>query len=109
VFYNGYMATRELLRAIERVGSTNNLKLIKELEGLRIPAMQRMQHHDAWMNPLTHQLQQTIYMASYNTRPKEPDDVFRILGQQRPEEVEDRDSIQACKLESLAATPSYEL
>lgn len=109
VFYNGYMATRELLRAIERVGSTHNLKLIKELEGLRIPALQRMQHHDAWMNPLTHQLQQTIYMASYNTRPKEPDDVFRILGQQRPEEVEDRDSLQACKLESLAATPSYEL
>jgi branched-chain amino acid transport system substrate-binding protein len=109
VFYNGYMATRELLRAIERVGSTHNIKLIKELEGLRIPALQRMQHHDAWMNPLTHQLQQTIYMASYNTRPKEPDDVFRILGQQRPEEVEDRDSLQACKLESLAATPSYEL
>jgi len=109
VFYNGYMATRELFRAIERVGSTNNLKIIKELENLRIPAMQRMQHHDAWMNPNTHQLQQTIYMASYNTRPKEPDDVFRILGQQRPEEVEDRDSVKNCKLESYAATPVYEL
>ena len=109
VFYNGYMATRELLRAIERVGSTNNLKLIRELEGLRISALDRMQHHAAFMNPATHQLQQTIYMAAYNTRPKEPDDMFRILGQQRPEEVEDRDSVKACKLETYAATPSYEL
>jgi branched-chain amino acid transport system substrate-binding protein len=109
VFYNGYMATRELLRAIERVGSTNNLRIIKELEKLRVPAMQRMQHHDAWMNPATHQLQQTIYMASYNTRPKEPDDVFRILGQQRPEEVEDREAPRACRLEPYALTPSYEL
>src|SRR5918998_1135249 len=33
VSYNGYVATRELLRAIERAGSTNNLKVIKALEG----------------------------------------------------------------------------
>ena len=35
VSYNGYMATRELLRAIERAGSTNNVKIIKELENLK--------------------------------------------------------------------------
>ncbi len=28
VSYNGYMATRELLRAIERAGSVNNIKII---------------------------------------------------------------------------------
>lgn len=108
VFYNGYMATRELFRAVERTESFNNIKLIKALEQLRIPARDRMQHHDAWMNPNTHQLQQTIYMAAYNTRPKEPDDLFRILGQQRPEEVEDREAVPACRLESYAATPTYE-
>ena len=108
VFYNGYMATRELFRAIERTGSFNNLKLIRELETLKLAARDRMQHHDAWMNPNTHQLQQTIYMAAYNSRPKEPDDLFRILGQQRPEEVEDRDAAGACRMESYAATPSYE-
>ena len=32
-YYNGYMATRELLRAVERAGTTNNIKVIKELEG----------------------------------------------------------------------------
>ncbi|MEO7392090.1 MAG: ABC transporter substrate-binding protein [Ramlibacter sp.] len=109
VFYNGYMATRELFRAVERTGTFNNIRLIKELEGLKVTALDRMQHHDAWMNPNTHQLQQTIYMASYNTRPKEPDDLFRVLGQQRPEQVEDRDAPGACKLEPYSATPSYEV
>jgi branched-chain amino acid transport system substrate-binding protein len=108
VFYNGYMATHELFRAIERAGSTNNLKIIRELENLKVPAIQRMQHEDAYMNPLTHQLQQNIYMASYNSYPKQPDDIFRILGRLRPDEVEDKDSVQQCKLESYAATPSYE-
>lgn len=108
VFYNGYVATHELFRAIERTGSTNNLKIIRELENLKVPAIQRMQHEDAYMNPVTHQLQQNIYMASYNSFPKENDDIFRILGRLRPDEVEDRDSLQQCKLESYAATPSYE-
>ena len=31
VFYNGYMAARELLSAVERAGSTNNRKVIGEL------------------------------------------------------------------------------
>jgi hypothetical protein len=53
-----------------------------------VPAVQRMQHEDAYMNPLTHQLQQNIYMASYNSYPKQPDDIFRILGRLRPDEVE---------------------
>ncbi len=108
VFFNGYMATRELFGAVERVGSTHNLKVIRELERLRIPAHRRLQHDDAWMNPATHQLQQTIYMASYNTQPKEADDVYRILGRQRPEEVEDRDSAAQCQLETHAATPVFE-
>jgi branched-chain amino acid transport system substrate-binding protein len=108
VFYNGYMATHELFNAIERAGSTHNLKVIKELENLRIPAARRMQHEDAYMNPLTHQLQQNIYIASYNSSPRDPDDIFHILGRLRPNEVEDQASVQYCKLESYAATPSYE-
>ncbi len=108
VFYNGYMATHELFNAIERVGTTNNLKIIRELENLKVPAFKRMQHDDAYMNPATHQLQQNIYMASYNGFPKQADDIFRILGRLRPDEVEDKDSFLQCKLESYAATPSYE-
>jgi branched-chain amino acid transport system substrate-binding protein len=108
VFYNGYMAMRELLRAIERTGTTNNLKLIAELERLRVPAADRLQHHDAFMNPLTHQLQQTIYIAAYNSFPSQTDDLFRILGRMRPDEVQDAASAPQCKLESLAATPPFE-
>jgi branched-chain amino acid transport system substrate-binding protein len=108
VFYNGYMATHELFSAIERVGSTNNLKIIRELENLKIPAIRRMQHESAYMNPVTHQLQQNIYMAAYNSFPKQDDDIFRILGRLRPDEVEDKDALQQCALESYASTPSYE-
>ena len=68
VYYNGYMATRELLRAVERAGTTNNIKVIKELEGLKVSARDRMQDFDAYMNPATHQLQQTIYMATLQRR-----------------------------------------
>ena len=60
VSFNGYMATRELLRAIERAGSTNNVKIIQQLERLKVPALDRMQQHGAYMDPATHRLQQTI-------------------------------------------------
>ena len=108
VYYNGYMATRELLRAVERAGTSNNLAVIKELENLKVSARERMQHYDAYMNPATHQLQQTIYMASYNDTPAEKDDIYKILAQAQPQDVEDKDAPGACKLEPLAATPSYE-
>jgi branched-chain amino acid transport system substrate-binding protein len=102
------MATRELLRAVERAGTTNNIKVIKELENLKVPARDRMQAHDAYMNPNTHQMQQTIYMATYNDAPAEKDDIFKVLTQAMPQEVEDRDAPSACKLESYEATSTYE-
>ena len=108
VYYNGYMATRELLRATERAGSTNNIKVIKELENLKVSARDRMQHYDAYMNPVTHQMQQTIYMATYNDQPVEKDDIFKILAQVEPKDVEDKEAPGACKLESYDATPTYE-
>ena len=109
VFYNGYMATRELLKAVERAGSTNNRKVIGELEGLKVSARDRMQHHDAYMNPGTHQMQQTVYLATANQGTKNPDDMFRILSQSSPEEIRDKGADAACGLESLDATPTYEM
>jgi branched-chain amino acid transport system substrate-binding protein len=109
VYHNGYMATRELLRCVEEAGSTHNIAVIKKLEGRRMSARDRLQHHDAWIDPNTHQCQQTIYMASYNDTPAEKDDIFRILANADPKEVQDRDSAGACKLESYDATPSYQV
>ena len=108
VFHNGYMATRELLRCVEEAGTTNNLAVIKKLEGRKMAAADRMQHFDAWIDPATHQVQQTIYMASYNDKPAEADDIFKIQSQVPPQEVVDRDAPGACKLESYESTPSYE-
>jgi branched-chain amino acid transport system substrate-binding protein len=108
VFYNGYVATRELLRCVEEAGTTNNIAIIKKLEGRKMSAADRMQHYDAWIDPATHQCQQTIYMASYNDKPAEKDDIFKILSQVPPQEVVDQAAPGACKLETYEATPSYE-
>ena len=108
VFYNGYVATRELLRCIDEAGTTQNIAIIKKLEGRKMAAGDRMQHHDAWIDPATHQCQQTIYMASYNDKPAEKDDIFRIMAQIPPQDVADADASKNCKLESYEATPSYE-
>lgn len=109
VYHNGYMATRELLRCVEEAGTTNNIAVIKKLEGRKMSAADRLQHYDAWMDPVTHQCQQTIYMASYNDQPAEKDDIFKILTQAEPKDVMDKDATGACKLESYEATPSYEV
>jgi branched-chain amino acid transport system substrate-binding protein len=108
VYLNGYLATRELLRCVEEAGTTNNIAVIKQLEGRKISARDRLQHHDAWIDPATHQCQQTIYMAAYNDKPAEKDDIFRILTSVDPKEVQDKDAAGACKLETYEATPSYQ-
>jgi branched-chain amino acid transport system substrate-binding protein len=108
VYHNAYMATRELLRCVEEAGTTQNIAVIKKLEGRKMAAADRLQHHDAWIDPVTHQCQQTIYMAAYNEQPAEKDDIFKILSNIDPKEVQDKDAAGACKLESYEATPSYE-
>jgi branched-chain amino acid transport system substrate-binding protein len=98
VSYNGYMATRELLRAMERAGSTNNVKVIRQLEGLKVSATERMQHFDAYINPATHQMQQTVYLARKNPKPADDTDHFEIISWTEPKAVEDTDAPAKCKL-----------
>jgi branched-chain amino acid transport system substrate-binding protein len=107
-YYNGYVATRELLRCVEEAGSTNNIAVIKKLEGRKMTARDRMQHHDAWIDPATHQVQQSIYMATYNDKPAEADDIFKVLSSVPPAEIVDTDAPKACKMASYQETPSYE-
>jgi branched-chain amino acid transport system substrate-binding protein len=108
VFYNGYWATRSLLEAIEKAGTTNNHEVIRQLEQLRIPAKTRMQHHDAYMNASTHQMQQTVYLATANLDGSDKNDMFKVLSQSSPEAVMDKGSTQTCKLESFEDTPVYQ-
>ena len=109
VSYNGYMATRELLRAIERGGSTNNVKVIKELESRKISAVDRMQHFDAHMNPNTHQLQQTIYLARRNMKPSDNSDMFEILSWTDPKVAEDDAAPGKCKLVPYEQVPTVDM
>ena len=108
VYHNSYMCTRELLRCVGEAGSTHNISVIKKLEGRRMTARDRLQHFDAWIDPVTHHCQQTIYMASYNDKPAEKDDIFKILANVDPKDVVDADAAKTCKLESYDATPSYQ-
>jgi len=108
VYHNGYMATRELLRCVQEAGTTNNLAVIKKLEGRKMSARDRLQHFDAWIDPVTHHCEQTIYMATYNTAPAEKTDIYKILTQSDPKDVIDPDGPKVCKLETYEQTPSYE-
>ncbi len=108
VSYNGYMATRELLRAIEQTGSTNNIAIIKALEGRKMTAVDRMQTYDAWIDPVTHQVQQTIYLAKRNPKPADKTDLFEIISAATPEQAIDTASLTACKLKPYADIPTYE-
>jgi branched-chain amino acid transport system substrate-binding protein len=104
------MCTKELMRAIERAGSTNNIAIIKQLEQLKVSAVDRMQHYGAYMNPSTHHLQQTIYMARRNEKPVDKTDLFEIVSWTKPEDALDaREDDMACKLETYEATPTFEL
>jgi branched-chain amino acid transport system substrate-binding protein len=98
VSYNGYVAARELFRAMERAGSTNNIRIIRALEGHRMSAADRMQHYDAYIHPQTHQINQTIYLARKNPKPSDNTDHFQILSWTEPRDVEDDAAQGKCKL-----------
>jgi branched-chain amino acid transport system substrate-binding protein len=53
-------------------------------------------------------VQQTIYMATYNDKPAETDDIFKIMSSVPPAEIVDADAPKACKMASYQETPSYE-
>lgn len=107
VTYNGYVAMRELLRAVEEAGSTNNIKVIKRLEGRTMKAADRMQHHDAYIDPDSHHVQQTVYLATRNDKLRDETDYFKILQAMSPEDVRNPGE-SACKLESYDETPTYD-
>jgi branched-chain amino acid transport system substrate-binding protein len=108
VSYNGYMATRELFKAMERAGSTNNIKVIQQLENLKVSAADRMQHFDAYMDPVTHQMQQTIYLARRNLKPVDKTDLYEIISWTEPKQALDDAAPGKCKLVPYEQVPSVD-
>src|SRR3546814_1139083 len=84
-----------------------NIKIIKALEGRVMKAGDRMQHHDAVIDPASHQVQQTIYLAQGNPKPRDESDYFEILSSSDPETIR-ADATAACKLETYETTPNYD-
>ncbi|MFB3101845.1 MAG: ABC transporter substrate-binding protein, partial [Alphaproteobacteria bacterium] len=108
VTYNGYVAMRELLRAVSDAGTTNNISVIKQLEGRVMSAADRMQHHDAVIDAHSHHVQQTIYLAARQDNPRDDTDYFKIVNVMDPKSVQIAGEAE-CNLESYADTPTYEM
>lgn len=106
VTFASYFATKALLNAIERAGTTDNRAIIKQLERLRWTAKEHMQHDAAYMDPVSHHLQQTIYIATWRPQVDHPERGQVILGHVSPEQVR-YDKERTTRLESLADTPDY--
>jgi branched-chain amino acid transport system substrate-binding protein len=60
------------------------------------------------MDAASHQLQQTIYLATANMDSADPDDLFKIVSHTPPADVMDKESEAKCKLEPFESTPVYE-
>lgn len=106
VTHAAYLATKALLDAIERAGSTDNHAVIRQLEHYRASARERMQHGAAVMDPVSHHLQQTIYIARWRPRADHPEQGIEIL-RHIPAQAVRFEQERSTRLESFAETPHY--
>lgn len=106
ITHAAYLATKALLTAIERAGTTDNHAVIRQLENYKWTAKERMQDFPAYMDPVSHHVQQTTYIATWHPRGDHPELGIEILGHYSPEQVRyQRES--TTRLESFADTPHY--
>jgi branched-chain amino acid transport system substrate-binding protein len=106
VTHAAYLATKALLAAIERAGTTDNHAVIRQLENFKSTAKERMQNSAAYMDPVSHHLQQSTYIATWHPRSDYPERGLEILGHIPPEQARYKRE-QATRLESFADTPHY--
>ncbi|MGE5469219.1 MAG: ABC transporter substrate-binding protein [Bacteroidota bacterium] len=107
VTHAAYLATGALLDAIERAGTTDSHAVIRQLEKYRRSAGEGMQNADAYMDPVSHHVQQSIYIARWNPRAARPELGLEILGHVPPEQSRfEREKTTV--LESMSETPHYQ-
>lgn len=106
VTHAAYLATKALLAAIEKAGTTDNHAVIAQLEKYRRTAREGMQNSDAYMDPVSHHVQQSIYIARWNPRAARPELGMEILGHIPPEQSR-FEGETATRLEPLSSTPRY--
>lgn len=106
VTYSAYFATKALLNAIKKAGTTDNHAVIKQLEHLRWSAHERMSDYPAYMDPLSHHLQQAICIATWHPRTTHPELGQQILACIPPNQVFYKKE-RTTRLEPLSDTPLY--
>lgn len=106
VTHAAYLATKALLDAVVRVGTTDNHVVIRQLESLRSSPAERMQHDTAVMDAASHHLQQSTYIATWRPRADNPERGIEILGKVAPEQARYEKEGET-RLESFADTPHY--
>lgn len=106
VTHAAYFATKALLAAIVRAGTTGNHAVIRQLESLKWTAKERMQYDAVYMDSVSHHLQQTIYIATWHPQIDHPERGQVILGHASPKQVQ-YEREQSTRLESFADTPHY--
>lgn len=106
VTHAAYLATQALLEAIAKAGTTDNHAVIRQLEQYRADAKARMQHDAAYMDPVSHHLQQTIYIARWKPNSASPERGIEIVGHVTPEQARYEPEKNA-RLEALADTPRH--
>lgn len=103
---SAYLATKALLSAIEKAGTTDNHAVIRQLEKYRASARERMQDADAYMDPVSHHLQQSTYAATWHPMTDHPERGIEILKHLPPDQVR-YDKESTTRLESFEDTPHY--
>ncbi len=106
VVHSAYLGAKALLTSIQRAGTTDNHAIIRELEQYTWTAAERMQHDGAYMNPESHHVQQTIYIARWNPNTEHPERGLEILGRITPEQAQDEHE-EETRLEPLEETPRF--
>lgn len=106
VTHAAYLATKALLAAIERAGTTANHAVIAQLENYQASAGERMQHDAAYMYAGSHHVQQSIYVARWNPQAGRPEQGIEIVGRLSPAQIF-YEPERSTRLEALSATPPY--
>lgn len=106
VTHASYLASKALFEAIERAGTTDNHAVIQQLEKYRATAAERMQHADAFMDPVSHHLQQSIYIARWHPHADHPERGIEIVRHIPPQQARYGQE-RTTRLEPLVETPHY--
>ena len=104
---NGYLAARELLRAVERAGTTKSHDVIKALEGHVIK--DNFRKYPSVIREWDHLVGQMLYLArtKKESEMKDKYDMIDMMSAIPPEVASPPREISKCKMQSYAETPVY--